>query len=308
MARIRSIKPEFPQSETVGRLSRDARLLFVQLWTIADDAGRARGASRMLASLLYPYDDDAPSLIIDWLTELEAKECIRRYEVDGAQYIEIVNWLKHQKIDRPSESRLPPYREGSTNAREHSRGLDADLGPRTETKDQDQEDTSLRSVALPAVKVSREEQPDDWPMDYRVQFWDAYPRKKAKKAAIKALDRIRKSGEVTFTRLMAGVQKIPLDAPVFIPHPATWLNDGRWDDEQIPGETNERSGQNRTNPTARPRTVAQDTLIAGMASALAERPDSRLGNGGSRGWSEGQPDHPNDNQKLGAVPVSLPFD
>jgi hypothetical protein len=37
VGRIRSIKPEFPQSESVGRLSRDARLLFVQLWTICDE-------------------------------------------------------------------------------------------------------------------------------------------------------------------------------------------------------------------------------------------------------------------------------
>lgn len=35
MARIRSIKPEFPQSESIGKLSRDARPLFVLLWTIA---------------------------------------------------------------------------------------------------------------------------------------------------------------------------------------------------------------------------------------------------------------------------------
>ena len=42
MPRIRTIKPEFPQSETIGRLSRDARLLFLQLFTLVDDAGRAR--------------------------------------------------------------------------------------------------------------------------------------------------------------------------------------------------------------------------------------------------------------------------
>jgi hypothetical protein len=71
MGRIRTIKPEFPQSQSVGRLSRDARLLFILLWTIADDAGRARASSRMLASLLYPYDDDVPKLIEGWLQELE---------------------------------------------------------------------------------------------------------------------------------------------------------------------------------------------------------------------------------------------
>ena len=56
MGRIRTIKPEFPQSESVGRLSRDARLLFILLWTLVDDSGRTRGGYQLLASLLYPYD------------------------------------------------------------------------------------------------------------------------------------------------------------------------------------------------------------------------------------------------------------
>jgi hypothetical protein len=131
MARIRTIKPEFPQSETIGKLSRDGRLLFVQLWTLADDEGRTRAASRMLASLLYPYDDDAPDLIEGWLEELERNGCIVRYVVEGSTYLQVNNWLKHQKIDRPGKSKLPVVSEGSrifANAREAST---TDLGPRT---------------------------------------------------------------------------------------------------------------------------------------------------------------------------------
>src|SRR5258708_6298388 len=115
MGRIRSIKPEFPQSETIGKLSRNARLLFIQLWTIVDDDGRTRAASRMLASLLYPYDEDAPKLIDKWLDELEGADSIRRYVVDGNAYLDIPNWRKHQKIDRPTPSRIPEYLEPSPN-------------------------------------------------------------------------------------------------------------------------------------------------------------------------------------------------
>jgi len=119
MARIRTIKPEFPQSESMGRISRDARLTFLQLWTIADDAGRLRGNSRMLASLLFPYDDDAPALMNTWLDELENEGCIIRYSSSGQSYIEICNWLIHQRIDKPSESKIP----SSANPRESSRTL-----------------------------------------------------------------------------------------------------------------------------------------------------------------------------------------
>ena len=123
MARIRCIKPEFPHSESMGNVSRDARLTFVLLWTLADDSGRLRGNSRMLASLLFPYDNDAPKKIDTWLEELEREECVQRYVVDGASYVEIRNWLNHQKIDKPSVSKIPAPREdsrGFANVREDS--------------------------------------------------------------------------------------------------------------------------------------------------------------------------------------------
>lgn len=122
MPRIRTIKPEFPQSQSMGSVSRDSRLLFILLWTLADDSGRLRGNSRMLASLLFPYDDDVPRLIDGWLLELEGQDCIVRYVADdGAAYLQICKWLDHQKIDKASVSKLPePTDEG---IREFSRML-----------------------------------------------------------------------------------------------------------------------------------------------------------------------------------------
>lgn len=154
MARIRTIKPEFPQSESMGRVSRDARLLFVLLWTIADDSGRLRGNSRMLASLLFPYDDDAPGLIDKWMDELDREHCIDRYEVDGNRYVQIAKWLNHQKIDRPSESKIPPFDESSrvlANDRESS-SLDLrikDQGSKDRgAKEQDAQSASAKRAAV----------------------------------------------------------------------------------------------------------------------------------------------------------------
>ena len=131
MARIRTIKPEFPHSESMGRVSRESRLCFILLWTIADDAGRLRGNSRMLSSLLYPYDDDAKNKIDTWLTQLCTEGCIARYDAEGTSYIQVMKWADHQKIDKPSASRLPAFDESSrvvANVREVSA---TDLGPRT---------------------------------------------------------------------------------------------------------------------------------------------------------------------------------
>ena len=225
MARIRTIKPEFPHSETVGKLSRDARLLFIQLWTIVDDAGRARAASRMLASLLYPYDDDAGRLIDGWLDELERMLCIRRYEVDGSQYLEIVKWLDHQKIDRPTPSRLPEYSEPSPKPREPSRALDADLGPGTSTKDQDHS----RSVGKPT-------RPDASRFD---EFWLAYPRRDGpnpRKPAEQRFNSLVKSGVDPQTMIDAARELCEAErkrgniGTRFIPQAITWLNQQRWSD------------------------------------------------------------------------------
>jgi hypothetical protein len=154
MPRIRTIKPEFPHSESMGRVSRDARLTFILLWTIADDSGRLRGNSRMLASLLYPYDSDAPSLVDAWLAELEREDCVLRYKVNGDHYMEICNWLTHQKIDRPSKSKITPFantREGSRKTRVGSKDLRTkDLRTKDQGEDQVSEEAPRR-FAKPSV-------------------------------------------------------------------------------------------------------------------------------------------------------------
>lgn len=69
------------------------------------------------------------------------------------------------------------------------------------------------------------------------QFWEVYPKKVAKKAARKAFDKVPAS---EYPKLVPAVeaQKKSLqwhrDKGQYIPNPATWLNQGRWDDEAGP--------------------------------------------------------------------------
>lgn len=223
MARIRSIKPEFPQSETMGKISRDARLLFIQLWTIVDDEGRARAASRMLASLLYPYDDDAPKQIEAWLVELEEHGCVRRYEVDGSSFLDIPNWLKHQKIDRPTLSRLPAFSDGSPITREASRGRDADLGPRTLDRD-------LGSGTVDQTRVRSSDAAIELEAEFTV-WYGRYPNKVGRAAARKAFAKARKLAEPQ--DLLDGLDRYIRSKPPDRQwcNPATWLNEERWKDQ-----------------------------------------------------------------------------
>jgi hypothetical protein len=68
------------------------------------------------------------------------------------------------------------------------------------------------------------------------EFWEVYPRKvgkaEAKKAFVKA--HACANGEVVLgAQRFAADPNLPADKN-FIPHPATWLNAGRWEDEPLP--------------------------------------------------------------------------
>jgi hypothetical protein len=107
MARARTIKPHFMRSRSMRAVSPLARLTFIQLWLVADDAGRLASLPRLLAHRLYPGDREAVGLPPGWLDELEGQHCIERYTVDGLEYLRVVNWRRHQKIYHPTPSRLP---------------------------------------------------------------------------------------------------------------------------------------------------------------------------------------------------------
>ena len=116
--RIRTLKPDMWQDEKVGGLSRDARLLFIGLITMADDEGRLRGLPALILGHVFPYDLDAAKKITSWLDEIAVSGLIERYEFGSTPYIQLVGWSKHQKITRPSPSEIPQcaLTEDSVNA------------------------------------------------------------------------------------------------------------------------------------------------------------------------------------------------
>ena len=63
-------------------------------------------------------------------------------------------------------------------------------------------------------------------------FWKLYPRKRAKGAARKAFARIQWT-EDSWSQLVAALewQTREWTDPQFIPHPSTYLNQERWEDE-----------------------------------------------------------------------------
>ena len=96
MARIRTIKPEFFQSEALAALSPHARLLAIALIQLVDSEGRMRWISMQVHAHAFPFE---PGLEIEALTrELEGIGYIVRYEVCGKPFACVPGFTTHQRL------------------------------------------------------------------------------------------------------------------------------------------------------------------------------------------------------------------
>lgn len=114
MARKRMIDPEFWSDEEIGQWSHSARLFYIGLWNFADDEGRFKAHPQLLKSQIFPYD--LKINVEDLKKEINSK--VQWYEVEGLQYGYLRNFNKHQRIDKPQESKLPippPFQDHSEN-------------------------------------------------------------------------------------------------------------------------------------------------------------------------------------------------
>ena len=87
---------------------------------------------------------------------------------------------------------------------------------------------------LPLVLETEEPPPPATPSPFD-HFWKAYPKKKAKESAQKSWDRQKLNSKATEIIAAVETQKRTTDwtreSGRFIPHPATWLNSHRWEDD-----------------------------------------------------------------------------
>lgn len=132
--RIRTVKPEWLDDDRLIEAGSDARVLSIALILLADDHGRGR-LNHAAASRVFPL---SPENFREALARLSGWFA-REYEVRGQRYFEIVNWTKHQKVDKPGKPHVPPpeecdsrdSRETPENVRESlAPDLDHDLDPR----------------------------------------------------------------------------------------------------------------------------------------------------------------------------------
>lgn len=227
MARIRTIKPDAFQSDTLSSVSVLARWTFAGLWTYCDDEGRGRGDIRLVMAALFPIDDyTTPDDLASALDELADIGAICFYEVDGKDFLHCPKWGDHQKVSHAAKSKIPPCPKCSPeNLRSPREELQSPPeGLRPERKGIEQ------GKGMPNSSGAGSDSGDF------TSFWNAYPKKVAKGAARKAYAAALKKADAQTIALAAAsfAQAQARTEQKFIPYPATWLNGERWADATPP--------------------------------------------------------------------------
>lgn len=109
MARKRMISPEIWESQNFSALSDSAKIVFISLFSHADDEGRGRAEPSFVKSSTFPYDENRRVADIkSALSEIARSMSVQFYSVNGIEFYFMTSWKRWQKIDKPSKSKLPP--------------------------------------------------------------------------------------------------------------------------------------------------------------------------------------------------------
>lgn len=109
MARKRMIDPNFWEDQKLAKCPWPARFVFLGLISNSDDAGRLCGHPAILHSrIFHSHDGIALEEMEEWLSNLENENLVVRYRANEEDYIWLPGFFKHQTLNRPSASKLPP--------------------------------------------------------------------------------------------------------------------------------------------------------------------------------------------------------
>ena len=209
----RIIREAILSSEKMASLNWPEEVFYRRIMSIVDDYGRYEANPQLLRSRCYPLQTDAVRVtdISRWMAACQTAGLILCYAVLGKQYLEVLNFQQQQRT--ASKFPQPPAVDNACKQMIANAHLVVSVSG------------VVSDTPSAAQKVDRFE-----------EFWKAYPKKKAKDDAKKAFDK-RKPDQQLLENMLAAIEVQAAsddwtkDGGQFIPYPATWLNQARWDDE-----------------------------------------------------------------------------
>lgn len=217
--RIRTVKPEFWSHPVLSGQPDDVRLAALGILNMADDEGYFLAKPAFVRSTLWPFDDDSTKArrVLATLTAVGYID-LREHPSHGEIGL-VINFTKHQRIDRPSPSKIRAYYD-STNPRRT-------LGERS----------LLEQGTGNREQGTRETHPTDASESGELfaQFWEAYGKKAGKKET-----------RAKWATMTASARRAALDGvaayvantpdPQYRKDPVRYLKGERWEDD-LPAPT-----------------------------------------------------------------------
>ncbi len=146
------IDPSFWTDEKLGECTIQERLLFMGLISNADDEGYGRANPKLLKSLIFPYDDLRASDLEKWLSHLGGLHMVVLYEYNGQTYYNLPNFLRHQTINRPTETSFPKLdSEGAVILNEYSLSTHGVLTPKRKEEKRIEKEEKRKEFIAPSL-------------------------------------------------------------------------------------------------------------------------------------------------------------
>lgn len=109
MARQRFIWPDIWKDPVFGKLLPVEQVMFIGLFSIADDEGRTLADAAYLRSELFAYKDYTTKKVQTIRDAVVGKaDNVHLYRAGGFDYIALLKWSDYQKPKYPKASKIPP--------------------------------------------------------------------------------------------------------------------------------------------------------------------------------------------------------
>jgi hypothetical protein len=206
-----------------GKLGEFCQVLFPLIVANTDDFGRMPGDAFTVKNVVLPSSPRPEKDFEAALRVIADVGLVRRYEAEGAIYLQVDKFDEHQPgLHKRTRSKFPEPTEIPGTSEIYRANLTQNL---TQNPEENPEPNPEPGTAL-ARRVAD---------DLFEQFWLAYPKKKSKEDARRAWSKRRPDAALLEVMLRAiAIQRESPDwlknSGQFIPHPASWLNGARWTD------------------------------------------------------------------------------
>ena len=234
----RIIKESICVSEQIDELDWFEEVFFYRLLVNCDDYGVMDARPKILKARLFPLKEINLEAIVAALQTMIRIGLIRVYEVNELPYLQVIKWGEHQRI-RDSKHKypventcgeLPQVAASCGELPQDAENSRSRAQPRAGAESESESESESKTESTRAR--ARETEPDE----AFLRFWEEYPNRVAKRDAIRAWQKLKPEAELV-ARIMQGLARWKQsdewtrDNGRYIPHPATWINGRRWEDE-----------------------------------------------------------------------------